>query len=340
MNRVDLNRLCCQYTVELPVTFNDHGLMSARPVRMQIRPAPPEHGIVFRRTDLPDGDQRFPADWSGVFTAQGGVMLHNASRHTVGPVEHVLSALAGIGVDNAEVVLDGPELPVLDGSALPIVAQLIRHGIRFLPRPRDLLVVRRPVQVRLDGCCAALHPDHGPRLSLTDGRSPVSRGAGAVSLELSAANYVREIAPARAFGLGESEWRRQRMQDAADEGAPCTAIDTEGARFADEFIRHKALDAVGILALLGAPVIGHLHVSRPNHRVIVELIRTLMSDRTAWERVTAMSYFDEYGPLAAAKRPAGVDAGNGKTFDDVFGSGYDGRGWFNAMSRVLSRAWR
>ena len=212
MHRVDLNRLCCQYTVEEPVEFTDLGLMSARPVSMQIRPAAPGHGVVFKRSDLPSGHNAFRAHWSDVFTAQGGVMLHNAGGQTVGPVEHVLSALAGVGVDNAEVVLSGPESPLLDGSALPIVSKLIRHGIRFLPMPRDMLIIRRPIQVRLDGAWAALHPDTRQRMSLNMGRSRSAKAGGALSLVLTPADYVRDIAPARAFGIGEPEWRRQRPQ--------------------------------------------------------------------------------------------------------------------------------
>lgn len=337
MHRVDLHRLCCQYTVEKPVDFTDVGLMSARPVSMQIRPAPPGHGIVFKRSDLPPAHCEFRAHWTDVFTAQGGVMLHNAGSHTVGPVEHVLSALSGLGVDNAQVVLDGPEAPLLDGSALPIVSKLVRHGIRFLPMPRDMLIVRRPIKVRLDGTWAALHPDIRQRVSLNMGRSRSVEATGGLSMVLTPADYVREIAPARAFGIGEPEWRRQRMQDVTEDERPEAHIDNVGARFADEFIRHKALEAVGILALLGAPVIGHLHASRPGHRLIVELIRTLMSDRTAWEHVTAMSYLDEHGPpLGPGLRTAG-QAEDENAIDDMQGSGYDGLGWLNVMSRMLSR---
>jgi UDP-3-O-[3-hydroxymyristoyl] N-acetylglucosamine deacetylase len=306
MFNLEFGHLREQHTIRSPVAFIGIGLHSGRRVTLRILPTAAGHGIAFTRRDLPESEGRFAAHWDAVSGTELCTTVGNRHGHQIGTVEHLLSAFNGLGIDNAEVVLDGPEVPVVDGSAMPFVAALQNAGVRPLGVPRDLLVVRRPVRMQYAEQWAELLPDTMPRVTLSIDFQHEDIGHQCLSFCLSPTTFVREIAPARTFGFAEQLWQL-RSRGLAQGGSIKNAIllregrvaNLEGLRFADEFVRHKALDVIGDLSLAGLPIIGHYRANRPGHRINNDLLRLLMNDRDSWQRVAAPDLLD--GTASAAE---------------------------------------
>ena len=299
MLKQDLEHLRFQHTIASPIAFVGIGLHSGHHVTLRILPALADHGIVFVRRDLPDGENLFSARWDQVGGTELCTTLVNAYGHHIATVEHLLSALSGLGIDNAHIVLDGPEVPVVDGSALPFVDALVNAGIKPLAAQRDLLVVRRPVRVQHGESWAELLPDPTPRITLSIDFHQQDIGLQTISLDVTPATFEREIASARTFGFAEDLWKLRRRGFALG-GSVKNAIlvekgrvaNLEGLRYPDEFVRHKALDVVGDLSLAQLPVIGHYRANRPGHRINNDLLRLLMHDTQSWQRVVAADLLD------------------------------------------------
>jgi UDP-3-O-[3-hydroxymyristoyl] N-acetylglucosamine deacetylase len=274
--------LSWQHTLAGELTCVGRGLHSGQQVGMRLRPAPPASGIRFLRMDVDAGQRVVLAHWRNVVVSELCTEIANEHGVTVRTVEHLLAALRGCEIDNAIIELDSAEVPIMDGSAAPFVSLLRRIGTLRQPAARYALLVRRPVVVSDGDRYAALLPDPQARVTVEiDFPSPVI-GRQRYSLALDPDAFAREIAPARTFGFAH-ELQALRARGLAAGGSLRSAIlvgeqrvvNEEGLRFPDEFVRHKLLDCVGDLSLLGVPVIGHLVAYKPGHRLCHRLLSAL-----------------------------------------------------------------
>lgn len=302
-----------QKTLARPVTVSGIGLHRGEPVILTVFPAAANTGIRFVREDLP-GRPMVPAHYSRVLSTARATTLGEGEA-VFSTVEHLLAALHGVGVDNALVQVEGPELPILDGSALPFTELILEAGLRSLPWPRTYLMVQRPVELRENGSWMRVSPG---RLSITysiDFPHPLIRRQR-YSVSLASDTFRREIAPARTFGFLK-EVQYLQSQGLALGGSLDNALVLDdsgllnpgGLRFPEEFVRHKILDAVGDLALLGLPLVGRVEVSRGSHDFHLRFIRHLMEERQAWRLWVPATHNREFRrPLAAMPAFQGAPA--------------------------------
>ena len=266
------------------------GLHCGQPVAMTLRPAPVDSGIVFRRTDA---GAEIRANWTCTAEAALSTVLTNGEGIQVGTIEHLMAALAGSQIDNAVVELDGPEVPIMDGSAAPFVRMIERAGSIPQDAARRAFKVLKPVWVSEGGAAAALLPDHGLSMSFEiDFDNPLIRRQE-ITINVEPATFRAELAPARTFGLLD-DWPRLKAAGLARGGSLDNAIvvsgnrilNDGGLRFSDEFVRHKLVDALGDLYLAGGPIIGHFRGLRSGHALTRRLVATLFSDSEAWCETT------------------------------------------------------
>jgi UDP-3-O-[3-hydroxymyristoyl] N-acetylglucosamine deacetylase len=265
------------------------GLHSGAPVHLRILPAPSSTGIVFRRTDL-DG---FEVEAVGRNVARVSYATSLMKKGVlISTTEHLLSAFVGMGIDNATVELDNLELPILDGSAQPFV-DLIRHaGVRKQRRARSYLRVLRSLELREGNKFIGIYPSDRYSVSYTIDFPHPLIGRESQTVELTNGQYVNEIASARTFGfLHEAEIMRQQglIRGASEDNAIVLTRDgvvNPPLRFADEFVRHKILDLVGDLALIGRRVLGNVVADRAGHAMHTALVSRLLRDQSSWEEVT------------------------------------------------------
>jgi len=297
-------------TLRRDVACTGIGLHSGRPVRLRLRPAPAEHGIRFLRTDV---GVTIPATLAHI-GAQDHATTLRRDGVSVGTVEHLLAALYGLGVDDALVEVDGPEVPVLDGSAAPFVILLHEAGLRPLAVPRLYLKVLRPVEAVHGAKSARLVPSDHFELRYTIGFDHPLLRHQALALRVSGRSFSDAIAPARTFGfLREVELLRKSglalggsLENAVVIGE--TGVLNNKLRFEDEFVRHKILDAIGDLALLGRPLLGRLEATKAGHALHAAVAQKLLATPGAYELVPALgAAATEAKPStapAAALRPA------------------------------------
>ena len=281
-----------QRTINEPISCQGVGLHSGIPVTLTLRPASADHGIVFVRTDLPR-PVAIPALSENVVDTSLATTLGKGGAR-VSTVEHLLAGLAGMGIDNVRVELDGPEVPIMDGSAAPFAALVQQAGIRELTEARRFIVIKRPVTV-MDGTKeASLTPASGFRISCSiDFKHPLISDQS-YELEFNDRQFAREISRARTFGFLRDVEMLKKM-GLAKGGSLDNAIvvdefsilNPEGLRFPDEFVRHKILDAIGDTALFGRPVIGHLKVFKAGHALNHALVQKVLSDPANYEIVSA-----------------------------------------------------
>jgi UDP-3-O-[3-hydroxymyristoyl] N-acetylglucosamine deacetylase len=275
-----------QRTLKAPVTRTGVGLHTGAKVTMRLMPGRPDSGVVLVRTDL-NGKPELKACAEHVVDTELCTTLGRGDMR-VHTVEHVVAALAGLGIDNARVELDGPEVPIMDGSAAPFIEMIREAGVREQETPKSFVVIKRPVTVRDGEKHATLAPGRGFRIDCTiDFKHPLISDQ-AVSLAFSDATFVREVSGARTFGflrdverLKAAGFARGGSLDNAIVVDDFSILNPEGLRFPDEFVRHKVLDALGDLALLGMPVLGHLSVYKSGHALHHRLITTLLADRAS-----------------------------------------------------------
>jgi len=279
----------CQQTLKAPIGCVGVGLHSGRRVNLTFRPAPVDHGIVFRRLDL---GVDIPARFDRVVETHLATVLAEGEAR-IGTIEHVMAALAGSGIDNLLVEVDGPELPILDGSAAPFVFLLECAGIAAQDAARPTIEIRRPVRASDGDAFAELRPaTDGLDMAMSIDFAAPAIGRQALSLRLTPDSFSQELARARTFALAE-EVGALRAAGFAQGGSLDNAIVVEqakvlnpaGLRMPDEFVRHKLLDAVGDLALAGAPLIGRFVAHRSGHTLNNRLLRTLFADRSAWREI-------------------------------------------------------
>jgi UDP-3-O-[3-hydroxymyristoyl] N-acetylglucosamine deacetylase len=274
-----------QRTLKSLISASGVGLHTGLKVRITLRPAPPDTGVVFRRVDLePPVDVPARAVLIGEARLASTLVQGEVKVHTV---EHLMSALGGLGVDNAYVDLDAPELPIMDGSASPYVLLIQQAGIEEQAAPKKFLRVTRRVEVSDGDKWARLEPYEGYRLSFSiEFRHPViERTTQAVTVDFAETSYLKEIARARTFGF------MHEVEDLRDSGLALgggldnavvldeyRVLNSEGLRFADEFIRHKLLDAIGDLYLLGRPLLGAFTAHKSGHALNNRLLRAALAD--------------------------------------------------------------
>jgi len=282
-----------QRTLKSLVSASGVGLHSGQKVRMTLRPAPADTGIVFRRVDLASPvDIPARAELVGEARLASTLVKGDVKIQTV---EHLMSALGGLGVDNAYVDLDAPEVPIMDGSAGPFVMLIQQAGLEQQAAPKRFLRVLRRVEVTDGDKWARLDPYDGYKLSFSiDFRHPViERSTQSVSIDFAETSYVKEIARARTFGFMHD------VEDLRDSGLALgggldnavvldeyRVLNAEGLRFADEFIRHKLLDANGDLYLLGKPLLAAFSAHKSGHALNNRLLRALLADAGALETVS------------------------------------------------------
>lgn len=274
-------------TVARPVEATGVGLHSGVPVKIRILPAPAGTGIVFQRTDL-DG---FPiaANWRSVARVSYATSLMRQGV-LISTTEHLLSVFYGLGVDNAFVEIDNLEVPILDGSGLPFVSLIEQAGRKQQRRPRKYLRIRRPVVVEDHGKRVSILPADTFRLSCDVFFDHPLVGRQTMDLELTPERYASEIAPARTFGFARELDKMRDMgliRGASLENAVCfngtSVMNPEGLRFPDECCRHKVLDLIGDLALIGKPLLGHIVAERAGHAMHAALVARIMSDSSLYE---------------------------------------------------------
>ncbi len=291
-----------QHTLKSPIGCVGVGVHSGKRVSLTLCPAAPGTGIVFRRTDLdgPDLDNTdIPARFDLVTDTRLCTVVADPAdpARSVGTVEHLMAALAGAGIDNARIEVDGPELPILDGSSAPFLFLIGCAGIVAQPAPRARIEVLRPVRVTDGDAFAELLPDAGSNsleMEMSIDFDAPAIGRQALSLTLSDDSFRDELAAARTFALA-GDIARLHAAGLARGGSLDNAVVVDGARvlnpaglrMADEFVRHKLLDAVGDLALAGAPIAGRFVAHRSGHALNNQLLRALFADATAWRRVGA-----------------------------------------------------
>jgi UDP-3-O-[3-hydroxymyristoyl] N-acetylglucosamine deacetylase len=279
-----------QRTVKTLVRATGVGLHTGARVNLVLRPAPADTGIIFRRTDLAE-----PRDFNVTpervcDTRLCSALEGNGAR--VATVEHLMSALAGLGIDNIFIDLDGPEVPILDGSAAPFVYLLQTAGIETLNKAKRFIRVLRTVRVEEGDKWAEFSPHEGYNLTFRiDFDHPVFRqSAKEMTIDLTRQSYVKEVSRARTFGfMNEVEYLRSNglalggTLDNAIVMDEFRVLNSDGLRYADEFVKHKVLDAVGDLYLTGHPILGAFSAFKSGHGLNNRLLRALMADASAWE---------------------------------------------------------
>jgi len=278
-----------EQTIRTPVEFRGLGLHSGAPVQLRILPAPAGSGVVFRRTDLDGFDVEAVSRNVARVSYATSLMKKGVLISTT---EHLLSAFIGCGIDNAIVELDNLELPILDGSAHPFVEAIRKAGIRKQRRPRAYLRIRRELELREGDKFIAVYPADSYSVAYSINFPHPLIGKETFRVDLSDGKYLREIAPARTFGSRQDEQTLRNMgliRGVSIEN--CVVLTREGLenpplRFVDEFVRHKILDLIGDLALLGKQILGNVVADRAGHAMHTALVSRLLRDRTLWEETT------------------------------------------------------
>lgn len=282
-----------QRTLRNAIRATGVGLHTGEKVYLTLLPAPIDTGIVFRRTDL-DPVVEIPARAENVGDTTLSTTLTKGDVR-VSTVEHLLSAMAGLGIDNAYVELSAPEVPIMDGSAGPFVFLIQSAGIEEQAKAKPFIRIKRPITVKDDDKVASFLPFDGFKVSFTiDFDHPVFRDrSGEASLDFSSTSFVKEVSRARTFGfMHEIEYLRSK--GLAQGGSVDNAIvvdeyrilNEDGLRYEDEFVKHKVLDAIGDLYLLGYSLIGEFKAHKSGHALNNALLRAMIAETDAWEVVT------------------------------------------------------
>ena len=282
-----------QTTVNAPIAFEGVGLHSGAPARLMIRPAGADHGIVFRRIDCAPGTGDIPALWNHVNQSPLCTRLENDHGVTLSTVEHVMAALMGCGVHNALITVDGPEVPILDGSSIAFVRGILACGFRRQDTPVQALRVLRPVEVRRGDAWARISPHDTLIIEFGIDFDDAAIGSQSKILNMSNGSFVRELSSSRTF-CRKSDIDQMLANGLARGGTLENAVVVDGEkilspgglRHREEAVRHKMLDALGDLALAGAPLLGRYEGRRAGHALTNDLLRALFAQPGNVERIT------------------------------------------------------
>ncbi len=280
-------------TIVAPAIIAGVGVHTGRRVRLAVRPAPSGTGIVFVRTDVTDRDNRIPVSGEAVVDARLNTMIENAAGVRLSTIEHLMAAFCALGVSNAVVEVDGPELPILDGSALEFVKLLDRAGFRPQPTPLRYIEILETVHVVDGDKHAALLPCDRYEMRFEIDFPSAVIGNQVIDLVVDEPTFRKEIMACRTFGFAH-EVEALRKAGLARGGSLENAVvidgdeilNPDGLRIEREFVRHKALDAIGDLYVLGAPILGRYEGYKAGHAVNNKLVRALLAAPHAWREVT------------------------------------------------------
>jgi UDP-3-O-[3-hydroxymyristoyl] N-acetylglucosamine deacetylase len=301
-----------QRTLRRDIRAMGVGLHTGEKIFLTLKPAPVDTGIIFRRVDL-DPIVELEARTENV----GDTRLSTSLGHgkaSVSTVEHLLSAMAGLGIDNAIVDVTAPEVPIMDGSASPFVFLLQSAGISEQNAPKKFIRIKKYVRVEEGDKWAFLEPFEGFKVSLElDFQHPVLKSSSqSATLDFSSTSYVKEVSRARTFGfMSDFEWLRANNLALGGSLDNAVVLDDErvinedGLRYKDEFVKHKILDAVGDLSLLGRSLIGAFSGYKSGHALNNILLRALLADKDAWEEVT---FTTDEAPIAYQEPVAAISS--------------------------------
>lgn len=288
-NKKDATNVIQQQTLKGPINCTGIALHSGEKTSMTLCPADADSGIVFKRIDIEGKDALIPAKWDNVVDTRLCSVLGNAEGVTVSTVEHLMSALAGAGIDNCLIEIDGPEVPIMDGSAAPFLFLVECAGITEQKAARKALRVLKTVTIEEHGKAASLAPADDFSLDFQIDFDSDAVGEQSMSIDLRDGAFKKEIARARTFGFMH-EVEALRAHGLIKGGSLDNAVvvsgdrvmNEEGLRYDDEFVRHKVLDAVGDLYLAGGPIVGAFNGVCSGHAANNALLRALFADPTAW----------------------------------------------------------
>ncbi len=286
--------------------FAGIGLHTGDRVRMVLQPASAGAGIVFVRSDITDRNNRIAARATNVNEVRLGTTITNEAGVSVATIEHLMAALAGLGVDDAVIEVEGSEVPVMDGSSAPFVKLIRQVGLKSHAMPRRAIQVLRPVMIEDDERSAGFLPALKPSIEIEISFEHASVGRQSCAFEIAPDIFSDDIASARTFGF-RKDYEALLAAGLARGGSMDNAVvldddgiaNPEGLRFKDEFVRHKALDALGDIALAGAPIIGCYRAARPGHAINNAAVRALLDDPTSWKWVSMRDV--DAGAMAMAR---------------------------------------
>ena len=281
-----------QRTLSSKIKASGVGLHTGKKISLTLKPAPTNSGISFIRTDIKAEPIR--ASLENVFDTRLSTTLSN-SHVKISTVEHLLSALAGLGIDNADIELDGPEVPIMDGSARPFVFMIQSAGIQEQNDSKKFIKIKKTIEVKEDEKWAKIEPFEGFKVAFTiDFNHPAfNESSQSSEIDFSSVSYLSQVSRARTFGFAK-DIELLRRNNLALGGSVNNAIviddykviNEEGVRFQDEFVKHKILDAIGDLYLLGHGLIGSFSAYKSGHHLNNLLLRELVNNQDAWEEVT------------------------------------------------------
>ena len=280
-----------QRTVRDEVSCTGIGLHSGERVSLTIKPAPPDSGIKFIRKDL-SGHKSIKASFENVVdTNMSTTIGHNGFK--VATIEHLMAAFFGFGIDNARVELEGPEVPIMDGSSAPFIFLLKSVGIKEQRKPKKFIVIKKTFKLHEGNRSISIYPSKELKISYTiDFQHPLLRDQK-YELNFSGKDFIREISRARTFGflkdvriLRENGLAKGGSLDNAIVVDDFRVINEDGLRYKDEFVRHKILDFIGDLAILGSPIIGHFEIARSGHALNQCMLKKLISNKRCWKKLT------------------------------------------------------
>lgn len=276
-----------QNTLKDDILISGHGLHSGRSISMRLRPAPCNTGVVFIRTDK--GNVRIKASISSVADTTFATTLASEGVR-IGTVEHLLAALAGLNVDNAYVEINGPEVPIMDGSAYSFVSRIMECGIAKQEKAVSYIRILSPIVVMEGHSQIAITPYEGTRITYRLFYTHPAFGEQKMGIDITTTSFLNELATARTFGfLRDVEMLKSRglaqggSLDNAIVLGEKEVINGDMLRFKDEFVRHKILDAVGDLSLIGLPIYGHIIANKSGHTLHIKLLRKILLQRDSWE---------------------------------------------------------
>jgi len=281
-----------QHTLRKTAKLSGIGLHSGKEINMVLIPEAENHGIVFVRSDLPKGENVIPALWNGVVDTQLCTVIGNEHGASVGTIEHLMSALRGLGVDNLRIEIDGAEVPAMDGSAMPFVNLIDEVGTKAQNLPRRMIRVLKEVSVTDGDKRVTLSPDESCSFVGEIEFDHDKIGKQRFGTQLVNGNFRHDIAEARTFGFyHEAQWLRSQGLGLGGSLDNAIILDTDGImnpdglRFSNEFIRHKLLDAIGDLYLAGGQILGMYDSAKAGHAINNAILHELFSDDANWEYV-------------------------------------------------------
>jgi UDP-3-O-[3-hydroxymyristoyl] N-acetylglucosamine deacetylase len=300
-----------QRTLKSIVSATGVGLHTGQKVRMSLRPAQPDTGVVFRRLDLPGAaDLPARADLVGETRLCSCLVSGDTKIYTI---EHLMSALSGLGVDNVYVDLDGPEVPIMDGSAAPFALLIQQSGIEEQGAPKRFLRVKKRVEAKDGDKWAVLEPYEGFKLSfsIVYKHPVIEKSNTSLTVDFATTSYLKEVARARTYGFMQDVEELRNVGLALGGGLENAVVldehrvlNAEGLRFGDEFIRHKILDAIGDLYVLGRPILAAFSARKSGHALNNMLVRALIADPSATEVVTFERAEEAPAGVASLLRPS------------------------------------